>query len=173
MSNFLQLAKTRFSNRSYLPKEVDKELVLKILEAARIAPSAVNKQPSVFYVIQKPDELKKIYECYPRDWFKTAPMLIIACANHELSWKRADGKDHADIDITIAVDHMVHTATDLGLSTCWVCNFNRELLTYTLNLPSYIEPVIILPIGYSAEKGNPDRHITTRKPLKEFVHWGI
>ena len=173
MSNFLQLAKTRFSNRSYLPKEVDRELILQILEAARIAPSAVNKQPWVFYVVQQPEELQKIHECYSREWFKKAPVLIIACANHTESWKRADGKDHADIDITIAVDHMVHTATELGLGTCWVCNFNRESLTYTLNLPSYIEPVVILPIGYPVEKANSERHTTARKPLSDIVHWGI
>ena len=169
--DFLEIAKNRYSSRKYLQTPVEDIKLLKILEAARIAPSAVNKQPWTFYVIRKKNNLLKICEAYHRDWLRNAPVIIVACANHNLSWRRADSKDHADIDLAIAIDHMTLQATELGLATCWICNFDASKCSQILKLPEYIEPIAIIPLAYPADETNPNRHSTLRKTIDEIVHW--
>ncbi len=167
--SFLELAEKRYSVRSYLSKEVEREKLLQILEAGRLAPSAVNFQPVHFYVVEKEEDKKRLSEVYKREWFLQAPVIIVACANHSQAWKRRDGKDHADIDVTIAVDHMVMAATDLGLGTCWICAFDAKRCHELLELPEEMEPVVLLPIGYT-ESEKPEKK---RKTLEEIVSWGI
>ena len=167
--NFLDLAKERYSVRSFKPDKVKKEDLDYILEAGRVAPSAVNYQPWQFLVIQEEKNLKAMYGLYHREWFRQAPLVIVLIANHEQSWHRADGKDHADIDLAIAADHMTLAAADRGLGTCWVCNFDKEKTIKHFNLPAHLEPVVFIPLGYPASKGDSARHTTKRKPLEEIV----
>ena len=163
-----QLIESRFSVRKYKSRKIENDKLLQVLEAARLAPSAVNFQPWHFIVIQNPENLKKIHEVYNRAWIKTAPVIILVCADHSQSWKRAsDGKDSADIDIAIAVDHMTLQAAEIELGTCWVCNFDAERCKELFQLPEQIDPLVILPVGYPdltpADK--------KRKKLEEIVHW--
>ncbi|MDK2820730.1 MAG: hypothetical protein PWP31_695 [Clostridia bacterium] len=169
--SFLDLAKKRYSVRSYQDKPVEKEKLLQVLEAARIAPSAVNFQPWQFVVVQDEELKNKITTTYAKDWIKQAPVIIVVCGDHKKSWRRADGKDHCDIDIAIAIDHMTLAAADLGLGTCWVCMFNAMECSKILRLPSNIEPIALLPIGYPADQVDINRHDTKRKKLEEIVHW--
>ena len=94
--SFLDLVKNRFSARSFTDKIVEKEKIDLILEVARLAPSAVNLQPWKFFVVSDKLMLSKLAETYSREWFKTAPLCIVACGNHSESWKRFDGKDHCE-----------------------------------------------------------------------------
>ena len=171
--NFLQLAKNRFSVRKYKPNPVQEEDLLYVLEAGRIAPSAVNYQPWHFLVIKEKENLQKVHTLYHREWFREAPVVIIILADHNQSWKRADEKDHADIDAAIAADHMTLAATDKGLGTCWVCNFDKQKTIDMLNLPEHLEPVVFLPLGYPDQETDINRHETKRKPLKEIVSWEV
>lgn len=166
--SFLELAKKRYSVRSYLDKPVEKEKLLQVLEAARIAPSAVNKQPWHFIVVTDKIIKNKIAETYPRDWFKTVPAVIVVCGDHSKSWKRNDGKDHCDIDVAIAIDHMTLAATDLGLGTCWVCAFDAKQCHKALELPENLEVIALLPIGYPADTAPESKK---RMELSEIVSW--
>lgn len=166
---FDNLINKRFSVRSYSSQKVDKQLLLEILEAGRLAPSAVNYQPWHFIVITEEEDLKSIHEVYHRTWFREAPVVIAVCADHSLSWKRkTDGKDFADVDVAIAIDHLILKATELNLGTCWVCNFNVEMARQKLELPDHVEPIALIPIGYT-ESAAPAK---SRKELSEIVHWG-
>ena len=169
--SFLSLAKQRYSSRSFKPKAVEEEKLLQILEAGRIAPSAKNNQPWYFVVIRDKENLKQITECYQRPWLQEAPVIIVICGDHSKSWRRQDGKDHCDIDIAIAIDHMTLAATDLGLSTCWICKFDVMKCDSILNLPDDIEAIALLPVGYPADSTNSSRHDTLRRPLSDIVHW--
>lgn len=168
---FLELAKNRFSCRHYDNRPIEQEKLNMVLEAGRIAPSAANYQPWHFIIITGQEELEKIHSVYHRDWFKTAPCVLVICGDHSKSWKRKDGKDHCDIDVAIAVDHMTLQATELGLGTCWICNFENELCSKLLKLPSNLEPAVILPIGYPLDSPDPDRHGLKRKSMKEIVSY--
>jgi len=169
--DFLKLAKNRFSVRKYKSKPVSQEDLLYVLEAGRIAPSAVNYQPWQFLVVQEKENLKKVYSLYHRKWFQEAPVVIIILADHSQSWKRSEGKDHADIDAAIAADHMTLAATDRGLGTCWVCNFDKQKTIEALNLPDNLEPVVFLPLGYPDQETDINRHKEKRKPLEKIVSW--
>jgi nitroreductase len=166
----LEIGKKRYSVRTYLDKEVEKDKLIQVLEAGRMAPSAVNFQPIHFIVITDSDEKQKIAEVYKRDWFKSAPVIIIACGDHSKSWKRNDGKDHCDIDVAIAIDHMTLAATELGLGTCWVCAFDAKRCHEILELPEHLEVVALLPIGYPTGERTGE---IKRQSFDEFVSWGI
>ena len=84
--DFLELAKSRYSCRSFLDKEVENEKVLKILEAGRVAPTAVNYQPQRILVLQEKEELEKLSECTRYGW--NAPLIMIVCYDKNISWKR-------------------------------------------------------------------------------------
>lgn len=167
---FKELVTSRYSVRHYQNKEVELHKLETILEAGRMAPSAVNFQPWQFIVINDNAQLKKLAACYHREWFTSAPACIIVCGDHKQSWRRKeDGKDHCDIDVAIAIDHMTLQAVELGLGTCWVCNFDVKKTNQLLNLPAHIEVMAFLPLGYP--KTTLDEPKKIRKELNEIVHW--
>ena len=168
---FLDIAKHRYSSRKYLDKPIEEEKLLKVLEAARVAPSAVNKQPWIFYVIRDNKNKQKISEAYHREWLKDAPVILVACANRNIAWVRPDGKNDADIDLSIAIDHITLQATELGLATCWICNFNTQKCSEIIKLDKNIEPIAIIPLAYPADSTDPNRHNSLRKPLNEIIKW--
>lgn len=163
---FSDLASKRFSVRKYSEKKVETEKIEKILEAARLAPTACNKQPFKLVVIKSDagfEKLKKASNTF------NAPLAIIVCSDHEECWQRAiDQKKSADIDVSIVTDHMMLQATELGLGSVWVCNFNPEILKKEFNIPENLEPVNLLIIGYSAEDEPNPRHFQ-RKNIEDFV----
>jgi nitroreductase len=173
-NHFIELAKARYSCRKYDSRPVEQEKLDLILEAGRVAPSAVNFQPWHFYVIREKENLERFYGAYHREWFRTAPCVIVICAAHSQSWKRKeDGKDHADVDVAICADHMTLQATELGLATCWICNFYVDKTRELLKLPDHLEPVVILPVGYPLDSTDTERHTHKRKPLSEIVTYGL
>lgn len=167
------LFKERKSVRSFSNKEINRKTILELLSAARFAPSAVNYQPWLFFVCSSNDIKVKIIECYPRKWFENAPLYIVACVDKSESWKRpADNKDHGDIDVAIAVTHLILKATELGLGTCWVCNFDANALIQALDLDKNIEPTVIIPIGYPSDKVSEEAvQPKKRKSVEEFTQW--
>ena len=165
--HFKELIKSRYSVRDYHTNKVDRTLLKEVVNAGRLAPSAANRQPWQFVVVDDDEILEKIRASYTRDWFSKAPNLIIVYGNHEESWKRSyDNKDHCDIDIAIAVDHMTLMATELGLGTCWVCHFNADVINDVIKNDKGLEPVAILTIGYPVENKPP---IKKRKDLDEVI----
>ena len=163
--SFLDLVKQRYSCRSYQTKGVEQEKIDYVMECVRFAPSAVNKQPWRFHVITKDDDRKKLQQCYNREWFTTAPMYVIASILHDEEWVRSDGKHHGDIDIAIAVEHLCLAATEQGLATCWVCNFDADLCRQQFSLAANEEPAVLIPIGYAADAPKEK----TRKTAEEII----
>lgn len=165
--NFLELVKTRKSEREYTSQEVEQSKLNYIMECARLAPSAVNFQPWHFLIVESEEAKEKIRKCYNRDWIKTAPMYIVVCGDTSQSWKRkSDGRDHCDIDVAIATEHICLAATEQGLGTCWVCNFDVELCRKSFDLPAHIYPAVIIPIGYAANK---ESRVISRKDLDDIT----
>lgn len=170
MTRFLDIAKSRYSCRKYDSRPVEAEKLALVLEAGRVAPSAVNIQPWHFFVIQGEAQLKKFHAAYHREWFQTAPCVIVICLDHSQSWKRkVDGKDAGDVDAAICTDHMTLQATELGLATCWVCNFDPAVTGELLELTPEMEPMVILPLGYPLDEVDPERHQKKRKAMSEIV----
>ncbi len=165
---FLEIARKRYSVRKYQQKEVEKEKLDRILEAARVAPTGANFQPYRLIVAQQEESLNKIKKA--ANTFG-APLVIIVCGDHDKAWKRPfDGKKLVDIDASIVTDHMMLQATELGLGSVWICYFKPDVIKEEFNLPDNLEPVNILAIGYAdCAPASPDRHSSQRRPLEEFV----
>lgn len=166
---FLELAKKRYSVRNYDTKKVEEEKLLKILEAGRLAPTAVNFQPQRLIVIQNEEGMNKLKRCSANTY--GAPLVIIVCGDHNASWRRRqDNKDVLDIDVSIVTDHMMLQATELGLGSVWIASFDSEMIRKEFNLPKNVEAINILAIGYAASE-TISNTIKDRKPLSETVHY--
>lgn len=168
--SFLEIAKKRSSVRSYTEQKVEKEKLDQILEAAHAAPTAANLQPVHLLVVQEQEGMKKISKA--ANTFN-APLAIIVCVDRNKAWVRPfDKKQTGDIDASILTDHMMLQATELGLGSVWVCYFKPDILREEFQIPSNLEPINILVIGYSAqEDADPDRLSQTRIPVKELVSY--
>ena len=167
--NFIELATQRSSVRNFEPKPVENEKLLYVLEAARMAPSAVNFQPWKFIIVTDPEILKSIKALYHREWLDTAPAIIVAMGDHNKGWHRkSDGKDFTDIDVAIAIDHLMLAATEQGLGTCWICNFDTEKCCTLFNAPDNLETIALIPIGYPVVESKP---VKKRESIDQFVQW--
>ncbi|OGF48195.1 MAG: hypothetical protein A2452_04050 [Candidatus Firestonebacteria bacterium RIFOXYC2_FULL_39_67] len=169
--DFTDLIKKRKSIRKYdLTKPVSEELVAKLLDAARIAPSACNLQPWHFIVIKDSKVKEKLKEAYGREWFYTAPVIIVGCVDTSVSWKRSfDKADYSHVDLAIAFEHLLLAAANEGLGTCWVGAFNPEIARKVLGVPQNINIIAMTPVGFPAE----DPVLRPRKELSEIVHKDI
>jgi nitroreductase len=168
---FIDLAKKRFSVRAYKNKKVEEHVLEQVLEAARIAPSAVNYQPWRFIILTGEKEREAVCSTYSGKWIHRAPVIIAACGDHGESWKRGDGKDHLDIDVAIAIDHITLAAAELGLGTCWVCAFDAQSCKRILGLPDSLEVVALIPLGYPDSEADTGRFDRARKRLGDIVYW--
>ncbi len=168
----LAVMNERRSCRSYDTNRIpEHDLIAAAIDAARIAPSACNRQPWQFLVVDSEEARQQIFEAYGKDWIKTAPTYIIAIGNHDESWHRPyDGKDHLDIDLAIAVEHLCLAAASLELSTCWVCNFDPAKLSQAFHIEAPQEPIAIIPIGYAAADAAMSPR--PRKSSEEIIRWG-
>lgn len=170
MENFLTLCTERFSARKFTDEPVSDEDLGYILEAVRLAPSAVNFQPWKFLVVKSPEARRRLCKCYKQEWIATAPVAVVCLKDKSQNWtRRYDQKPHGDIDVAIAAEHLCLAAAERGLGTCWVCNYNPALFAEQFPLPDNLEAVAIVPVGHIA----PDcpRKEKARKPLDEIVEY--
>ena len=156
--DFTKVVEKRRSIRRYRPDPVAGDLIEKILESARVAPSAGNRQPCHFIVV-KDAEKKKVLGL--REWAVEAPVIVVGCVDPSLSpaWHL--------VDFAIAFEHIILAATNLGLGTCWMGRLENETIKKALSIPDTSKVVAVTPLGYPAEKPEPK----TRKTLSEMVHY--
>ena len=149
---FADLIQNRYSVRNYLSKPVEEEKLNKVLDAARLAPTAHNFQPFKLIVIKTHGNEENLKRIYNRKFFVEAPIVICACTLKEDGWTRDDGKNYAEVDTTIAMDHLILAATELGLGTCWIGKFDLEAAREVLNVPERVLPLVFTPLGYPNDK---------------------
>ena len=164
--------KKRRSIRGYQDKKVEEAKLLKILEAARQAPSASNRQEWRFVVVQDKEKRKALSKAAKSQKFvEEAPVVIACCAdtdNHLMTC----GQACYPIDVAVAIDHMTLVAVELGLGTCWIGAFYEDEVKRILNIPKKIRVVELLTLGYPKEKPSYSKQ---RLPLKDIVlyeKWG-
>ncbi len=163
-----EAVKTRRSIRKYADKPVEKDKLLKILEAARLSPSASNNQPWHFVVVSEKATIESLLPAYTREWFVKAPVVIVACSYPNEAWSRMDGESYWKVDSAIAVENMVLVAHEAGLGTCWVAAFDETKVKEVLGIPKDVRIIAMLPLGYPAEQKG---QVTNRKTLDEIVHY--
>jgi nitroreductase len=166
---FPELIKKRFSARSYLPKEVEKEKLDKLLSMLALAPSAGNLQAYKIAIITDKSKREELaYACMEQNFIADAPVVLVFLADLRTSGKKFGDRGmrmFAIQDATIAAAYTQLAATELGLATVWVGTFESHEVMRLSNAGEYEVPVAVLPIGYTNEK--PDKK--TRKTLDKLV----
>ncbi len=162
-----QVIQQRYSVRGYKSDPVEDAKLQLILEAARRAPTAANMQPFQLIVIHTEGRSAELRRMYDRDWFTSAPIVIVVCNIPSQAWVRDDKENYSVVDVAIVMDHLILQATALGLGTCWIGAFNAEATREILGLPEGVNPVVMTPLGYPDA---PPRG-TQRKALDELVRY--
>lgn len=165
---FLELAAERYSVRKFSDRPVEEEKLNKILEAVRLAPTAVNKQPQRVYVLRSAEAMETARTLSP--CLYGAGTVLLFCYDKENVWSHPT--DHAcagEVDTAIACTHAMMEAWELGIGSCWVRFFEAEKVKAALKLPDNLEPVALLPIGYAAEDAAPGPQHAASKTLDELV----
>lgn len=164
-----EVLQKRRSIRKYKATPIESEKVTKILEAARLGPSANNQQPCQFIVVKDSAARESLRAAYSADWFAQAPVIIVGCVNPKEAWRRGMfGEEYWKVDLAIAFQNLILASTELGLGTCWVANFDENAVKKALNIPKDIRVVAMTPVGYPDEEKGPP---TERKPLEKIVHY--
>ena len=152
---FQELAKNRYSVRSFRETPIEKEHMDLILEAGRVAPTACNFQPQKIYVARSAEAREKLASVC-RCTFG-APVILVVCYDREREWKNKllPGYESGETDAAIVCTHMMLQAFELGIGSCWVGYFNPKTVAETLVLPENITVSALLPMGYPAEDAQP------------------
>jgi nitroreductase len=165
--NVFEAIEKRRSIRSYESTPVPEEKLEKILEAARLAPSASNVQPRHFIVVTDKERRDALAAGMFARFLKQAPVVIVACGDEKKSPK------WYPIDVAIAVENMVLAATEEGLGTCWIGSFNENKVRDALRIPENLRVVVLLAVGYPSGKEGLGskvlRFVRKRKSLDEIV----
>ncbi|MEE9614621.1 MAG: nitroreductase family protein [Thermodesulfobacteriota bacterium] len=170
LKNFYALYDRRKSIREFAEREVEDEKLNRLFSVLRRAQSAANCQPWHFIVMKKGDR-EKLDHVFTRDGFKKAPVVIVACAEPEKAWKRkADNRNYAWVDVSIAVTEMIGAATAEGLGTCWIAAIDPEEVKTILHIPQRIEVVGIIAMGYPPKELVKEEK--NRKRFDEIIHTG-
>jgi nitroreductase len=165
---YFDLIQKRYSVRAYKPDPVEDTKLSQILEAARLAPTAANRQPFQFIVVHVKGREAELRRLSQRPWFLQAPLMICACGVPAQGWVRgADGINYTTVDVTIAMDHLILAAADLGLGTCWIAAFDVAAARQVFGLPPDVELIALTPLGYPADQPGAKE----RKPLTELVRY--
>ncbi len=163
MSSIIEIIQKRHSVRSFKDKPLEKGIILAIVEAARLSPSACNAQPWRFVAVTDKFLVKNIVDkgmggVVPNKWSVSAPVIIVGCAALNLLTHRigetVKGIHYHQIDMGIAMEHMVLRATEMGLGTCWIGWFKEKEIKKMLNIPKGWKIISLLALGYPQEERN-------------------
>lgn len=167
--NVQDCLKNRYSHRTFRSEAVPDTHLQQILAAANLAPTAHNKQAFHLYVLQGDGVdawLTKVTKCNYH-----APVNILITQDTSESWKREDHYDNGPIDIGIVGTHILLTATELGLGSCWIGVLDEPAIRAGLNLPAHEQPVALFEIGYPTDDAKPSPLHTQRKGVDALVSY--
>lgn len=166
--DFLSVLQRRYSCRAFSPSPVEQEKVDRILEAGRIAPTAVNKQPVHVWAVSNPDTLEAI-KGVTRSNYGAPLLLIVGCRPADAWVRRYDGKNGAEVDASIVATYLMLAAENEGLSTLWVGSFDPALLSGLLPGTDGYELVAMINVGYPSDGSVPSPMHEKRVRIEEFV----
>jgi len=165
-----QTVKERRSIRSFLRKDIPEDVLSKLIEALRWAPSAGNLQSRKFFLIRDEKTRKQIaVAALNQDFLSTAPIVVVGCAdsNINIRYGRRGIELYSIQDVAVSVMAMMLVALENGLGTCWVGAFQEAEVAKILNLPENLRPVVIVPVGYPERIPKPP----SRLPVKDLVEF--
>jgi nitroreductase len=165
---FNDILHRRYSCRVFSGRQVEQEKVDRILEAGRIAPTAVNKQPVHIWAVSRQETLEAI-KGITRSYYGAPLILVVGCRPSEAWVRRYDGKNGAEVDAALVATHLMLAAENEGLATLWVGSFDPSLLAGILPGTEGYELVAMINVGYPAEGSEPSAMHGIRVEMGEFV----
>lgn len=166
--NFLDLAKERYSVRSFSTRKVEEDKIDEIIEAGCVAPTACNLQPQRIIVVKTEEAIEKMERCTRAKFHATLAFLV--CYDKNRCWIRDyDGKSSGEIDASIAATHMMLEASSIGIGSTWVMHFIPEAIYEEFSLPSNLIPVALLEMGYPSADVKPASGHYNKKPISDIV----
>lgn len=167
---FNKLITERFSVRDFKNEHLPKEVIDKILEAGQKAPTGCNNQPQRILVLNSDDAMEKLKKCTKCHF--NAPTAMLVCYNKDESWQRVyDGELSAPVDAVIVTTHLMLSAKDNGVGSCWVMHFDPSAIRIAFNIPENVVPTALLVMGYPSSSAKPlNLHYETR-PIDEVVFY--
>jgi len=167
--DFYQVIKNRRSYRTFRDKMPEEEKIIKILNAARLAPTWANFQGVKYIIIRKSETVNKIWHAIgQKSKFESAPMFIVGIISPSDSGKNMNGEEYYGVDFGICFEHLVLAATEEGLASCWIGWFNEEKIKEILDIPEKYKVMGLTPLGYPKKEKEP---VNDRKSLDDLVHW--
>jgi len=165
----LDAIKKRSSIRKYKGDSIPEDLLLRVLEAVRLAPSAKNLQPWKFIIVKDKDLKKKLAEAASGQHFiAQAPLIVVGCGLPDDCYaKMGRYMKSWPVDVTIALEHLILEAQEEGLGTCWIGAFDEEKVKSILNIPGNVKVLAMTPLGYPNEKPS----FRERKTLDEIISY--
>ncbi|MFH1037545.1 MAG: nitroreductase family protein [PVC group bacterium] len=166
-----QAIKLRKSVRAFQERDVDEDVIHRLLESARLAPSAKNFQEWRFVVVRDPETRRKLaMAAGGQSYVAKAPVVLVCCAeidNHVMTC----GQLCYPIDVAIAIDQITLCAVAEGLGTGWIGAFSEEQVKEILNIPPKIRVVELLPIGYPSDPGPAEKRRLPREAIVRYERW--
>ena len=168
MTDFLSLARDRYSCRAFTEKPVEPEKIDALLEAAVAAPTAVDKQPWHAWVFETPEAVQRLAAC-TRFHFGARVIIAVGAKADEAWVRKYDGRNFADVDASIVATHIMLAAHDLGLGTTWVGHFDAPAVKEAFPETADYDLVALFPLGYPAPDGGPSAQHDKRKDVADLV----
>ena len=153
--SFINLAEERYSVRSFSDKPIEQNKIDLILKAAQLAPTAVNFQPQQIYILKSDKAMARINRLCRCIY--GAPVVFLICSDERRTWKSQTepGYSTGEMDCSIVCTHMMLEAWEQGIGSVWVRLFDVDAVARAFDLPPYIKPICLLPVGYAAEDSAP------------------
>lgn len=155
----------RRSVRAYQDKDIPSEVLEEILHAARLAPSANNRQPWKFIVIRERRKREDLARAAKEQQFVAEAPVIVAAVALEPERISTSGMSKCAIDLAIAVDHMSLAAVEKGVGSCWIGAFYQEEVKRILGVPEEYKVGMLLTLGYPRNQAG----FKDRKELSEII----
>lgn len=163
---FEEVIRKRHATRSFSDKRLEREKLEKILEAARIAPTAKNNQPIKIYVVE--ENIEKLDSVTPCRY--NAKTVLVVCANKKDAFQKREHSTY-EMDAVITATHMMLEATNLGVANIWIEMFDEKLIKEVLDIPEEITPICLLPLGYEEKDAIISPNHNKRKTIEEIVEY--
>ncbi len=162
--DFINVITNRRSHRKFKEDVIEDEILERIIEAARLAPTWSNKQGARYIIVKNKALIKEIADATNQKWIENVPMLIVVCISPSRSGKNLSNLEYFTVDAAICMEHIVLAATNEGLGTCWVGLFNEDKIKEALSIPEKVRVIAFTPLGYS--RYTPREQ--SRKPIEQI-----
>ena len=169
--DFTDVINKRRSHRKFKEDIIEDEILKRIIEAGRLAPTWSNKQGVRYIIVKNKSLIKEIADGITQKWTEDVPMLIVVCIAPNGSGKNMNNMEYYTVDAAICMEHIILAATNEGLGTCWIGWFDEQKIKDTLSIPEKVRVVALTPLGYSRYTPREQN----RKPIEQICFsekWG-